>query len=183
MTDLVTIDEVKEHLQIDSGDTDHDASLTGYIDAATAAVEEALNGPVLEQTFTETISPTSNVVLLNRSPVTGITSVQSWSGGSSSTLAAASGPGGVGYLLNGSTLTIGSTSLGAATYVVTYTAGYETVPPTVRLVALELIALWWAPQQTQAAALTGDEPEPVTGLTARMLTMLRPYAQPRTTIA
>lgn len=76
---LVSLDDVKTHLHIDLTDTDQDAELQGFIDAATPIIEDVV-GPVVGRVFTEWHAANGDLVLLRRRPVISISSVTEYAG-------------------------------------------------------------------------------------------------------
>lgn len=71
MTSIVSLADVKEHLNITSGA--YDTELSRLMDAATAFVERQV-GPVVARTITETVFPTGASIFLS-APVISLTSM------------------------------------------------------------------------------------------------------------
>lgn len=173
---LVTLDEAKRQLDIDS--TAHDVELELYIDGLTPVIESYV-GPVEDRVVTELTDVHGGVVCLNTTPVVTITSMApALTGGQAYTpdqlhVDSASG---VVRLLSGG-------SLYGGPWTVTYTAGRGSVPATIKLAALILLQHLW---RTQNGAARGGGPaddyavtEPVPGfgyaVPNRVLQLLEPY--------
>lgn len=78
-TALVTLSDVKTHLNIDQADTSQDAELNGFIDAATAYIQN-LTGPIINQTFTETHSGGGSTICVFHPPIVSVTSIVEYVG-------------------------------------------------------------------------------------------------------
>lgn len=142
-TELLSIEDARQHLNLTSDD--QDAELEVYLAAVTEAIE-AYIGPVGRRTVTETVYPSSGVLLLRTTPVLSLTSVTPY-------LSAA--------------LTVGSltvdTSAGivypgsyggfyASRYDVVYVAGRAAVPAAVNLAARLVLQRLWDTQQGQSVS-------------------------------
>ena len=138
-TDIVTVAEVKTHLNIPSSDTSSDAELAGFISAATPVIEH-VTGPVVARAVVEKYDGGYEALVLRQPPVISITSVTE-----DGTAVAASdytlSDAGVLYRKSGVWL------CGRSTVQVTYQAGRSTVPASIALAAKELIRINWRPQQ------------------------------------
>lgn len=155
---IVTIDEVKAHLNKTT--TDDDAELAEFIDAATPVVEHYA-GPVLPATFVERHRTNCRLVLY-RTPILSLTSVEPW-------------------LTNGTTYNVAELMFDPDTGVVersnglpftggpfkvTYQAGRIAVPANVRMAALIIVAHMWETQRGRPAKFpTGDAGTYVPGAT------------------
>jgi len=142
-TDLATLAQVKQHLNIPSGTTTHDSELSAFIEAMTAVVEQ-ITGPVVLQQVVERHHGGQRHITLLRPPVASITSVAE--GGE--TVAAD------GYVLSDAGLLYRASGRwypGTSNIEVTYQAGRVAatadVPASIRHAALELLAVNWRPQQ------------------------------------
>jgi hypothetical protein len=78
-TELVTLDDVKTQLQIPATTGNYDDQLQGYIDAATAYIQQA-TGPILNRTCTEVHSGGGLTIVLDDPPVLTVTSVTEYVG-------------------------------------------------------------------------------------------------------
>lgn len=194
----VTLTDVRTHLNYPNpGSTSSDdGELQGFLDAATEVIVGEI-GDVVGTNYTDTVITwdrgrwvggwaNGNAVLtLKHAPVTAVSSVvaSALDGSSPTTIQSTS------YLLDGSAGTItviDGSSLGEL-LTVQYTAGLSTVPASVRLAALELIAHWWqasqqgsasAPGQVVGAAAydaTDTQQGYYAGVPYRILELLKPY--------
>lgn len=158
-TSLVSMPDVYAHLNLNKADTSYQAELQGFIDAATGIFTYHC-GPIAATSFTEnwTITPGQSQINLLQCPVLSIQSVIEYVGLTAYTLTEqprGSTVNNYGFSLDmpsGGTLVRRSSSGMPCAFigdevVVTYTAGRATIPPEVRLAALEDIRGLW--QQTQ----------------------------------
>lgn len=176
---LLTLAEAKAQLDITT--TTHDEELQGYIDGLTDPIE-AIVGPVVEQTITETHETPScgvSVLVLMQAPVISLTSVTS-------------------VLSAGTSYTVGSLDVDSMTGIVrrldggrlygpvrvTYTAGRQQIPETIKLAAKILLQHLWRTQYGAARGNVGggddfDVNEPVIGygyaIPNRVLQLLERY--------
>lgn len=175
MAELVTLAEAKAHL--DKTSNADDAELIGFVEAATAVVEDYV-GPMSVKTFVKR-EPSRVVLLLDHTPVVSLVSVAPW-------------------LATGTTYNVADLVFDPVTGVVerrdgcgftggpfkvTYTAGRVAVPPNVRLAALVIIAHMWETQRGRLPRLPNSSemaPVPI-GLSyavpRRALELLRPFAR------
>lgn len=152
---FLSLADAKQHLNIPATTTTQDDELRLYVSAVCDAVE-GLIGPVGRRTVTETVYPSSGVLLLSTSPVVSLTSVTPYASvalslGSFSTDVTAgiirplySVPG-----------------LWASSYTVVYVAGRAAIPPAVALAARIILAHLWETQRGPAGlplADPGEEP-------------------------
>lgn len=148
VTQIVTLSDVHNHLNIPQDDATNDVELQGFIDAATSFITY-IAGPVVPQSFIETYEVDGqDTVLLRNVPVQSIQSVTEYVGVVGYTLT--SQPPGETVDNYGYSLDIPSQGLlvrrsGVGTrmnfigpvVVIAYTAGRDTVPGDMRLAALE----------------------------------------------
>lgn len=169
---FVTLDELKDHLNITSARDDAELMLT--LGAATDAVE-GLVGPVLHRTVVETVYPTwTGRIVLRQGPVVSVTSFLTNETPSTYTADLQSG------ILSDLTTT--------GTSVVTYVAGRAVVPDGIRLATLIIAGHLWNTQRganSPSTGLQGEdgyEPQPGLGyaIPARALDLLAPYKLPPT---
>lgn len=159
---VVTLDEVRAHLNYDAGDTDDDAELQRFAVAATEVAEE-IGGLVRQQSglVEQHDGGSATIVLLE--PVVTVQSiveylaqvayplVQEPLGGATSFY---------GYTIDGAAVTRRSFGLpvpfmpGRRNVIVTYTAGTAFLSEKVRLGVLELIRHWWQQGQQQSGGNT-----------------------------
>lgn len=84
--DVITLAEAHAAINLDDGDTDHDAELARFVTAVSLRMD-ALVGPVVNRTITaEVHDGGSGLVFLKYAPVSSITSLAEWSGNTSTTL-------------------------------------------------------------------------------------------------
>lgn len=132
---FATLAQVKEWLGI-TGAAD-DALLTRMLDAATASMERYMARTILSASYTETRSGTGgNALTLRNRPISAVSSVTV-----NGTAWAASDGRSTGYVFDGETLfAIGNIFARASqNVVVTYTAGYATVPADLEQACIELV--------------------------------------------
>lgn len=162
MADLVTLEQVRAHLNLD-GDTSHDTELDLFIDAATAHVE-AQYGTLPSATYTETVPVTDDGAGTYRywlvplhSPVTAITSATNEAGTAYTTS----------FTISPDGRRIRHDSVISGDWTVVYTAGH-TIPADLKLAVLEDIRGLFQPGQIGPPASFGafDIP-PVEGGTFR----------------
>lgn len=138
---------------ISKSDTVDDVELGGFVDAITGVVE-SITGPINSVAVTDTFSPCeASRVYLRRVPVLAVTSVKEYRGSTTYTLTnqpVGSATDVYGYSLDDASYGVVVRRSVASVevpfgdiVVVTYTAGYATVPANVRLAALELIRENW----------------------------------------
>ena len=147
--DLVTLSDVKAHLNITG--TSHDTELSGFISAATPVVEDIV-GPVTTRTVDEWYTGGGSKIVLRQYPVASITSVTEYAGTTGTALTQANVDTADSYaytLESGGVLARRTGSLGTnfTTGVdnvhVVYVAGRSSIPANIRLAALELIRHWY----------------------------------------
>lgn len=143
---IVSLADVKKHLNIPAATTDHDDELRGFADTATDVIEH-ITGSVIRRTIVETHSGRYRTALaLHHPPVLSITSVTENGTAVASTAYSLDGEAGLLYKVAGS-YTPDRWRTGLLNIVVTYVAGRSAVPPPVREAGLELIRINWRPQQ------------------------------------
>jgi hypothetical protein len=139
-TDIVTVAEVKKHLNIAEADDAQDAELGDFISSVTDVIEHIV-GPVVPRQVVEVHDGGRPAVALRRPPVLSVTSVAE----SGTTLDAA------GYTPSLSAGVLYRSSHHWAgthgTVSVTYQAGRATTPASIKQAAKELVALNFRPQQ------------------------------------
>ena len=161
MTDIVTLADVKTHLRYPSGDTVDDTQLQGFISAADDVIKREV-GDVLPKMYQETYDGGRYALYLRHAPLLSVQEVQE-------------GWGFYNYeLTQVQTNTVPTTNMfafsvddidaalitrrsagnvnirfvpGDQNISITYTAGRNNIPGSVRLAALELIAHWWQNSQ------------------------------------
>ncbi|WP_371528378.1 phage gp6-like head-tail connector protein [Streptomyces sp. NBC_01283] len=178
---LLTLAEAKAQLDIDG--TGDDAELGVYVEALTAAIERHV-GPVETREFTETIEGRSASLCLSHVPAVALVSVapavEAGDALDLDALVLDGTPGIVRYR---------GGSFAGTLWLVTYTAGRGTVPPTINLAARILLQHLWRTQYGASRGLAsvggGDdwsvtEPTPGWGyaIPNRVLQLLEPYKVP-----
>lgn len=176
---LLTLDEAKAQLDIET--TAHDAELQLYVDAVPAVIEGYV-GVVEQRTVTEVLDGYGLTLSVLHPPVLQVTSLSGVLSGSMSwapdTLHV-NGSAGVIRRLDGGLFTGGP-------FTVTYTAGRDVVPPTMKLAAAILVQHLW---RTQYGSARGVGPaddfavsEPIPGfgyaVPNRVLQLLEPFKLP-----
>lgn len=137
-SELLSLDDAKQHLNITS--TTNDSELELYLAAVTDAIE-AYIGPVGRRTVTETVYPSSGVLLLGTTPVISLTSVTPYAGtGLTVGTLILSASAGIVYPGTYSTFY-------AASYDVVYTAGRASVPTAVQMAARLVLQRLWETQR------------------------------------
>lgn len=171
---IVSLAEVKAHLNMSPVSSTNDPELQGFIGAAGTIVERYV-GPVIRRVWTEDLDGGSEAVALNHAPVLLIATVTE-SGtvvdASGYTLHSRSGVlrrrhGYVGYLW----------ARGIGNVTVTYTAGRAVVDPAWTRAALILVAHMWDTQRAGHAA-AGSRPQPG-GVEAAPMASAATYSIPR----
>lgn len=137
-TELLSLDDARQHLNLTG--TTNDAELEVYLAAVTDAIE-AYIGPVGRRTVTETVYPTSGVLLLSTSPVLSITSITPYAGVALGAGTYSLRPGGFVYP---ATYAAG---FYAPEYAVVYVAGRAAVPAAVNMAARLVLQRLWETQR------------------------------------
>lgn len=154
---IVSLAGMRQHLGLNAANTTHDEELREYLAAATDVIE-AITGPVLPATVTETHDGGKPALLLRNAPVTAVTSVTE-----SGTVLSATD-----YTLDPYAGTLART-VGLVSYVwaygrsnvqVTYTVGGGVVPGYIILAARELVRHWYQRgRQSPRPAFGGSTPD------------------------
>jgi hypothetical protein len=168
MVDLVTLDDVKQHLDISRSTAD--AELMDYLEAATTVVEQYI-GPVLPRTYVEKHAGGDRLVLFHP-PVLSLAAVDRWF------------PNGFGMTYDVTTLMFDPDTgivyrnngfpFYWGPFKVTYTAGLTVVSQNVRLATLIIIAHLWKTQRPLPPKIPGTTRPEETAVPAGMS-----YAVPR----
>lgn len=146
---IASLAEAKDALNIDQANTDHDAEIQIYVDAADRVIED-LVGPVTPADFDEWYDGGYGDIVLRHWPVTAVTAVTEYSGTTPTDLTVAASPDlitGTSYVFDPDTAilyrqsTFGTVAFanGTSNIRVQYTAGRTTVPANIKLAALEFI--------------------------------------------
>lgn len=161
---LVALSEVKEHLNLSLTESSNDAELQGFIDAATAYIQNA-TGPIIPRQYVEVHNGGGPTVVLFNPPVVSVDSVVEYIGPTGYTLTQAelgtdagtyafsldsAEAGIISRRFNGGM--VGCFAGGLRNVQVTYTAGRASVPADVRMAVLQDIAGLWGPSQTGPAS-------------------------------
>lgn len=167
----LSLDDVKAELNIDADDTSQDVELTGVIDRAVEVIGNIV-GPVTPTVYSEWHDGGQATVLLDRYPVTAVTTVSEYT---PTVQALAAEPldttatfTGYGYTVDLATGVLTRTSGGlpyrfCGRVLVLYTAGRTAVPASIRGAALELVRHLWETQRGDGPGLPDagyDGPEP-----------------------
>lgn len=188
-TALVTLSDVKEHLNLDESDTTQDAKLQGFIDAATAFIQN-LTGPIVNQTFTEVHSGGGSTICVFHPPIVSVTSIVEYVGpvGYALTEAELGQPAGAySYSIDDPRSGIirrrwqggfaGPFIAGDHNIAVTYVGGQASVPADIRMAVLQDIAGMYQPSQLGSNPYynnqaTGNGPLNPVGLFPRVAAIL-----------
>ncbi|WP_319460085.1 head-tail connector protein [Micromonospora sp. RTP1Z1] len=176
MTDIVTVDEVKKHLNIELTNTTQDDELLGFIESVTDVIEH-VTGPVVPRSITEVHDGGVEALVLRRRPVLSVTSVTEDGSavgvdGYKPSLAA-------GVLYRSS----GRWSGGRCAVTVVYQAGRASTPASIKQAAKELVAFNFRPQQGGNSSVFDADgaaaPEVILGFLVpnRVMQMLTPNDQ------
>jgi hypothetical protein len=157
---FLTLADAKAQCNIPTSTTTYDAELQGFVDAA-QTVAESIAGTIVQRTITAEAYDGGNLrIILRKTPVISIQSITEYVGRSAFTLT--SQPLGstadnygyeltdanAGVILRRSASGIPMPFLGGEQgVIVSYTAGYATTPPAVRLGALMCVEAWWQNSQ------------------------------------
>lgn len=171
-TDIVTLNDVKAHLNITG--TQDDDELSGFISAATSYVTDAA-GPIIPQSVTENYDGGAPIIAVRQPPVLTFDSVTEFVGGGSSfvleqvTLDELGDIGTYSYTVESYTQGIirrrfnggvtGSFVAGPRSVQVTYTAGVAAIDGALRMATLQDIAALW--QSSQAGTNPYGSPDAV----------------------
>jgi len=159
---VISLEEVKLHLNKDLDDHDDDDELEDFIDTAQDMIVEKI-GPVLPTVYTETRPGGRTVVLLTHRPVLSVTSVSENADYGTPALVAPGGwklDGGTGVLTRLSAREQPQYWAGGYSGVdVVYTAGLNPVPAKIRQATKELTAHLWRSSQLGRARRTNRGPE------------------------
>ena len=162
---IVTLAQAKAQLNIDPDDTDNDIELQGYVDAITGVVENYKHEIIEPKSFTDEVDLSSyrlrpfgtgrhRKFRLYQTPIISITSAESADGTTTfDTSAWRVDP------ISGLVTAYGS-SRPYGCMLVTYQAGYETVPPWYVQGALVIIQHVWETQRGidgSVAGVTGED--------------------------
>ncbi|MFF0139670.1 head-tail connector protein [Streptomyces sp. NPDC005227] len=152
---IVTLADAKKQVNVDDDDTSNDVELLGFIDAATAAVEEQLGTVVEPRTCVDELDfrrPTRSF-LLQAVPVISLTSMTSLDGSRSWDLSPAAAHV---EKASGRVTLIGATVSGTA--ILIYEAGLTVIGANIRLAAKIIIQHLWETQRgTMGVQLGGDD--------------------------
>jgi len=167
-TSLVTLADAKTHMNITA--TTWDTEIQGFIDDATPVVEDIV-GPVIQVAFDEWYDGGGMFLSVRHRPIVSVTSVTEYIGTSAYTLTGVATPDlgtSYSYTFEPSGRVIRRSGgggmrpfpVGVSNVRVVYVAGRATVPPNVRLGALELIRhLYQLSQQGGRPAFGGGAAE------------------------
>lgn len=159
---VISLEELKIHLNMDLDLHDHDTELEDFIDAAQDLIVDKI-GPVLPTVYTETRAAGKPFILLSHRPVLSITSVSENADYGTPTPVTSGG-----WKLDGGTGVL--TRLGAREQPqcwaggysgvdITYTAGLNPVPAKIRLATEELAAHLWRQTQLGRARRSSRGPD------------------------
>lgn len=177
--DIVTVEEVKKQLNIPESDTSQDAELGDFIASITDVIEDVV-GPVVPREVTEDHDGGAEVVILRRPPVLSITAVtedgtEVLASGYTASLEA-----GVLYR------TAGTWAGGRRLVSVTYQAGRNPTPASIKQAAKELVAVNFRGQLGgNQSVFDGGAPQPAPAgeirlgffIPNRVMQLLRPHRQ------
>lgn len=165
-TPIVTLQDVKQHLRYTPTDTTDDLALMGFIYAANDVIETEC-GIVMPTSYEESYDGGGHVIYLRHRPILSIENVEEgwgWWNYELDYQQVNTVPAGdmFAYSIDSpesggiSRRSAGNVSIpfvpGVKNIKVNYTAGMASVPWSVRLAALEIIAHWWQNSQMRAMA-------------------------------
>ncbi|MFE9432156.1 head-tail connector protein [Streptomyces sp. NPDC006640] len=177
---LVTLEEAKRQLDIESGS--HDTELQLYVDSLDSVIEGYV-GVVEPREVTDTITGGGLGLCVLHPPLLSVTTLDGGVGGAISYPAGTltvNGPAGIIARLDGSCFPAGP-------YTVTYQAGRPSVPPTMKLAALILLQHLWRTQYGATRVSVGgaddwsmNDPVPGFGYAVpnRVMQLLEPFKLP-----
>jgi hypothetical protein len=158
--EIVGLDDVKRHLNIDLGNVSFDPELTDFI-AALPPVVEQLAGPVLPVEVTEDLYSSwaaarpaamglrTSVLVVTRPPIASVSSVLAFGGSVSiatNDFVVDKAAGLISY----------ATGIHPGLVTVTYVSGYADVPGAINLAARIIVEHWWTSQRAKAASGRAD---------------------------
>ena len=167
---LISLDDLREALNLAATNTTHDAELRLYLAAATCVIE-TLDRPYLQETRTHTFDGGSASLVLPEAPIASVVSVHNTpQSGTPETV-----PADVwrANTYSGIVTSTGRFPPGLRNITVTYTVGEAQIPANVILAARELCRHWWQrSQQSPRPAFGGGVGE---GDTAYVANYAVPY--------
>lgn len=186
---IASLAEAREYLNFTT-DTSHDAELQRFIDAADPVVEDIV-GPVTSVQVTEWYDGGNPYIVLRKNPVISIESVNEYQGAVAHTLTVAASP----DLAGTYTYTFDPDGIlyravpagrswfasGAGNIKVVYTVGRASIPPNIKLAALELIRHLYQSTQQGGRPQFGSAGEDLPWAPAsfavptRVIELLNPY--------
>lgn len=164
MANVVTLDEVRRHLRYPAADTQDDAALQLFMDAADQVMVKECGANVAIQ-YNEYYNGGNSAIFLHNAPVLSVELIEEGWGFStfvldyvqvdspvvSTNFAYSIDDAETGYI---SRRTSGNVLIpfqaGTSNIHVVYTAGRNPIPPIIRLAELELIAHWWQGSQQRS---------------------------------
>lgn len=170
MADVVTLTDVKKHLRIPMTDTSNDVALMGFIAAADDCIE-AECGEVVPKHYNEYYDGGGYVIYLRHRPLLSIQQVEEgwgWWNYELDYQQVNTVPAGDLFAYSIDSIEAGGISRRSAGNVsipfvpgrknirVWYTAGLPSIPGSIRLAALELIAHWWQNSQLRSMVQSGS---------------------------
>ena len=149
---IVSLDDLKEHLNISASDTTDDAELSRTLLVATEMAERHCNRALRRKTVTDTFDGDTDALLLRNAPVLSVTSVVE----NGTTLSATDYTldASAGILYRGSSTACFEWLDGRQVVTVTYVAGYTNPPQIAQQAVLELTRHLWQTQRGNVALPT-----------------------------
>lgn len=171
---VVSLPEIKTHLNIPTSSTASDGELIGFIEAGEQSIADEC-GPLVPTTVTERVDGQAIELKLHTTPVLSITSVTPVGGTALSPPFDTDLGSGIIKLVSGGWF-------GSRRYDVVYQAGRTTIPANLLLGVKEHIRYLWESQlgNTPATALPEDQfaaGESLAALAHRVEQLIRPYRQ------
>jgi hypothetical protein len=198
MTNICTLEQIRQHLQIPIADTAFDLEIQFLMDSADEVIRSEC-GEILPQTYDETYSGGTQIIFLNHVPVIAVEgivegagfinydldNVQSPSVGSGSMFAYSIDNPDTGQISRrtaGNVLT--RFTPGESNIRVTYSAGMIPIPANLKLAESELVAHWFRNTQQRGSStggrfgydVTSEAPQMLllAGVPTRILELIRP---------
>jgi len=141
---LISLDDLREALNLAATNTTHDAELRLYLAAATCVIE-TLDRPYLQETRTHTFDGGSASLVLPEAPIASVVSISNTpQSGTPETIPATSWRANT---YSGIVTALERFPAGVQNITVTYTVGEAQIPANVLMAARELCRHWWQRSQ------------------------------------
>lgn len=152
--EIVSLADIKDHLNIDRENTTFDGELSDHI-AALPPVVENLAGPVLPVQYTETLTGGRSFLVVRHPPIASVAAMASWGALVVTDFEVDKKAGLIRY-----PEALYSPNVFPFPVTVTYTSGYIDVPEAIGLAARIIVEHWWESQRAKAAGGRADRRDP-----------------------